>query len=597
MVVPVGKQLVTGWVVDTASAYTGPVKNILGIIQEDFIPDPRYLSFARSVGDHFLSSLGMILDYSLSPKRKGIKNLVLDLDGKAKKINAIPFSELKTMAAEKPLSLRIKSTDAMVEQEALSAEPSQRGAVRKNRVYLSYSRLEEYRKIVSLYLGRGESVMILVPDFLTAQYLSNLLPECDIYHTESGIKGRDIIWNKYQQGRVGVVIGGLTAAFLPMRNLGCIIQERVNKYFGSRSYTSILPGEVADIRAAAYNIPAIWGGATFSVKMFSQKNKLEVTDLRPSEKTTLHVGMIKPGEKGIPPRVLEILKSEFLAGKKVLVVVNKKESTDFLFCPSCNRIQKCPYCRGSLILPTEGAAACQRCKYTMPDTKVCPKCSKQMSVIHDLSISVLKRVLSREIVEAGICTLAASDIKSTEETLVKISQANIVVATPAIINPFFKDQFAAIIYLKPESAFNMNEYHAAEMIFATIAELREMVMIGGKIHLFSAFHFHYAIKFANDEEKFFQRELKYRKWFRLPPYARVYKVEVKDRDLRRLGQKLRDIYPVLQQRTTVGRLYLLSRKPVRGIFRGILEVHGCGEDILATALMQRRDINVSLLIG
>ena len=316
---------------------------------------------------------------------------------------------------------------------------------------------------------------------------------------------------------------------------------------------------------------------------------VDVTDLRSPAEATLQVGMIKPGEKGIPARVLEILKSEFLAGKKILVVVNKKESTDFLFCPSCNRIQRCPTCRDSLILSTEGVATCQRCKYTLQDPTKCPKCNNQMSVIHDLSMLMLKSVVSREIVEAGICTLAAGNIKSTEEALSKIEAANIVIATPAIINPFFRDLFEAIIYLKPESAFNMNEYYAAEMIFTTIAELREMVRSRGHIYLFSAFHFHYAIQFADDEEKFFNRELKYREWFALPPYARVY--------LRHLGKKMRDIYTVLHQRARVSRQYLSSRKQTRGSFRGILEVHGNGQDIRATKLMERRDITVSLLIG
>ena len=45
---------------------------------------------------------------------------------------------------------------------------------------------------------------------------------------------------------------------------------------------------------------------------------------------------------------------------------------------------------------------------------------------------------------------------------------------------------------------------------------------GGELHVFSVFHFHYALQYLMDEEQFFERELKYRQWFMLPPFASVY---------------------------------------------------------------------------
>lgn len=596
VVVPLARRMTTGWVVGTTSSYSGPVKDVLGVVEGDFIPDQGYLQFARDVANHFLISIGMVLDYSLSPRGKGMRHLIFDHRGKAQKIANFSLPQIQGMVKDKPLVLKIKSKEAPVGRQAGPSLSGHR-PTQENRLILGYHRLERYGDLANVYLDRGESVLMVVPDILTAQYLASRLGHADVYHSESGTSQREVIWQKYRQGGSGIVIGGLTAAFLPINNLGCIIQERAQKQFNRPSYTSILPGEVADIRASSYNLPTVWGSDSYSVKMYHNQGKLQVEDLRQPERAGFHVGVIKPGEKGIPHRVMEILRSEFLAGKKILVVVNKRESTDFLFCSACNRIQRCPSCRSPLVLSPEGVTQCPKCNLKVKESKVCPKCNSPISIINDLSMSVLKSVVSREIVEAGVCTLTAGDIKSTDKTLAKIGESHVVIATPAIINPFFRDLFAVIIYLKPESAFNMNEYRAAEMIFTTIGELREMIQDRGQIYLFSTFHFHYAIRFADDEEAFFSRELKYRQWFALPPYARVYKLEAKDKNLRALAGKMRDIYSCLSQTATVSRLYLLSRKPSRGFFRGVMEVHGQGEKILATGVAARRDISISLLVS
>jgi primosomal protein N' len=51
----------------------------------------------------------------------------------------------------------------------------------------------------------------------------------------------------------------------------------------------------------------------------------------------------------------------------------------------------------------------------------------------------------------------------------------------------------------------------------------------------SAFHFHYSLQLANDPAAFFEREISYRKWFRLPPLCAVYQLDFRHRDLRTLA--------------------------------------------------------------
>ena len=77
VVIPVGSRITTGWVTDTnkRSDYKGKVKDIIGVVQDDYIPNDRYIAFVKSVSDIFFTSMGTLLDASLPPKKRPISSL------------------------------------------------------------------------------------------------------------------------------------------------------------------------------------------------------------------------------------------------------------------------------------------------------------------------------------------------------------------------------------------------------------------------------------------------------------------------------------------------------------------------------------------
>jgi primosomal protein N' len=125
-----------------------------------------------------------------------------------------------------------------------------------------------------------------------------------------------------------------------------------------------------------------------------------------------------------------------------------------------------------------------------------------------------------------------------------------------------------------------------------------MVKPGGKIHIFSTFHFHYSLKLIDDETGFFERELKYRDWFHLPPFYNVYHITVRGKEMRKLAGVMRGIYQRFKEPLKIKRVYLTSRQPGRGMYKykGILEAHALPEAILASGLLQNRDISFDLVL-
>ena len=310
--------------------------------------------------------------------------------------------------------------------------------------------------------------------------------------------------------------------------------------------------------------------------------------------------MLPTRVRGIPEEFIELIKSYFLENKKILIILNRKSPSRFLFCGKCKKIQGCPSCGGIIRLEKDSETRCFRCSFESKNLKKCSVCSEELAVLEDISISSAKEAIKERVSEKGIFTLSSDELKDVSLILKDIIKSRIVVSTPVILNPFFKDIFDSIVYVRPESIFNMSEYDAAEMIFSIISELRELVKKGiGRsepvIDVFSAFHFHYSLKLINDEEGFFERELKYRRWFLLPPFSNVYNIEVRDYELRKLGAVMRNMYIEFKDKLNINRVYLVSGKRIRGRYRGVLEAHSSPESILESGLMKKKNINIKMV--
>ena len=288
------------------------------------------------------------------------------------------------------------------------------------------------------------------------------------------------------------------------------------------------------------------------------------------------------------------------------MILNKKESVNFLFCEKCKKIQRCPSssCEGLIDVEVEGEEAfhikCRRCGLEKEAHNHCPKCGESLSLNEDISIASVKKFVKTRVVETGITSLSAEGLKQDHlhSVLKRVGESKVVIATPVIVNPFFNNIFDVIIYLRPESFFNLEEYDAAEKVFSLVSEFRELVKPGGRIDIFSTFHFHYSLKLINDEAGFFDRELKYREWFHLPPFFNVYHIEVRGKELRKLAAEMREIFMKFKEPLKIKRIYLANRQPSRGMYKykGILEAHAQPEVILESGLLNNRDISIDLVL-
>ncbi len=640
VLIPLANRVVTGWVTDTESDYKGRVKNILGIVRDEFLPSSGYMDFVQAVSRVYFTSVGTLLDSAMPPKKKGIANLLLDeVDAKGKHIKVKPLSlaELQEKAgkgvfecfykgcedAQFPASVSRGSAGVAAGDAPLfEAETGGGDGAFVETFLVDYHREDGYREMMEETISRGKSVLLAVPDALTASYWQETLKgagieHADCFNSEIKPKERDGLWEAYVRGsRAGVLIGGLSAVLMPVGNLGRVIVDRSGSYIYKKRFFSVYHvNRLGRMRALYGGVPLVEGVSAPVVDGRSESSGARVDDGREKSedgslaKKDVQVRMIKQRTRGIPEDFSELVTRYFNEDKRILVVLNRKTGVKFLYCEKCKKLIKCPSCEGFLGVEEgdggeerRGASydvSCSRCDFERVAFNYCPRCNEELVMIEDISVSAVKKSVKSRVDAGSIMSFSSEGLKDQHlySILKRMEAAQVVIATPVVLNPYFKNLFDAVIYMRPESFFSMEEYDAAEMIYSIVSELREMVKEGGTLDIFSTFHFHYSLKLINDEARFLERETQYREWFQLPPFANVYRIEVKGRELRKLGKEMRGMYKTYVDVLNIKKIYLTSHQKVRGWYKGVLEVHTRPENIEGSGLLGKRNVSVELVLN
>lgn len=607
VLVPIVNRVTTGWVMEKDSSYKGRVKPVLGVMDGDYTASPSFLEFALAVSNLYFTSAGMVLDASVSPKRKSITNACFQWNGETRKLKETPVKELMEMARKETPFFFFKSRNKSSEETgtvlaptlvltpAFAASDGKTGDL----LVVDYIRRDHYRERIQETLDSGRSVLVAVPDNLSAAYISQHLglPGVDIYNSDLKLSTRERLWREYASGgKVGIVTGGLSAVTLPMDNLGLVIIERAGSALYHRiAFSRFNTHVLAQLRARYQGATLVEAGPTYTVSTYQRRSQITVIDKRPAP-IPVNVHPIPARTRGIPEAFSELVQALFSGEKKILIVVNRRESAQFPFCPACKKLCSCPKC--DVFLETAGNfdVTCPRCNWHKESYTTCSACGGPHTIVENLSVASVKKVLQNKVVETGVLTLSAEDLKAgkIDAVLEKVRQHPIVTGTLAVVNPFFAGLFDHVIYLRPEAMVNLDAHDGAERVYSMVAELKEMIGAEGSVEIFSTFHFHYCLKLVNDEEAFFQREIKYREWFRLPPFYYVYHLEFRARDLRGLARRMREVYARFKEPLGIKRVYLSGRTPVRGLVKGEMEAHALPEDIRQSGLLDDRNIGIDL---
>jgi len=599
VIVPLWNRVTTGWIINTRSGYQGSVKSVLGIIKDEYIPDEQYLRFVKEISRTFMISAGKILDASLSPGMRSLTNVYFNSDE-----GGIPFYKRSIKEHEKfsknrtvEFFYRIKGSeiykleDSTIDRVGDEAAPG-------HLIYLNYYRDDFYKKIWQKEKTAGRKPTILLPNNLSMERYKSGMSDLQIYNSRIKTGERERLWKMARGNNPVFFGGGESALFLPVKQPGTIIIEKPGSFFYDKNISSGIDlRKAARIKAGIMGVDLIEGNSCTTSFQHYNREALKITDDRANDVLPVSVKKLTPGTRIPPDQVIDTIINNFIKGVRVLVIVSKKGSLKFLFCGECKSIYKCPLCGGSVAISPDSRLNCISCSYTDEKPGKCEKCSSELKIIEDISVRSLKKKLVDRAGKTSVISIETKLQNDYEKVLKRpeTGEKNIVILTPAEVNSIPERSFDYVVFLKPESFFDLNDFKGGEQIFSFIKGLREVISPEGKIEVYSVFHFHYSLKYINDDVQYLLRELKYREFFLLPPYCDVFDLEMSDRDIRKLAGKMRDVFNEFRDILNIRKINLSTRSKIRGFYKGSIQIHNEREIVSNSGILNLKNLKIKEL--
>lgn len=600
VVVPVWNRLTTGWVVNTGSNYKGRVKSIMGVINDEYIPDNKYLKFIYEISRTFMISSGKLLDASLSPAMRSASNLYFKSTEGESPVYKRSVKDFENISRKDVITIFYKIKGREIQAESKNPEyNTKENNIPEHLIYINRYRSEFYNKIWEKENASGRTPLILLPNNLSMGKYENDISEIQIYNSRIRAADKERIWLLSRGVSPIFIGGGESALFLPVNQPGSIIIEKPGSFFYDKNiFSGIDLRKAARIKAKIFGVDLIEGNSSLTSFHYYHKDSLKIRDEREKDIIPVSVKKLNPGARIPPDQVTDSIISDFTRGDRVLVIVSKKGSFKFLFCPECKSIYKCPICGGTIIVSSGSILNCMSCSYTADKIEKCKKCNSELKIIEDISVGSLKKKLLGRVDEESIVSFENKPPKDYENILKRVESGknNIVILTPAEVNSIPEKSFDSAVFIKPESFFDLNSFNGGEQIYAFIKGLREVITPDGKIDVYSVFHFHYSLKNINDEEQYLKRELKYREFFLLPPYSEVFNLEISDRDIRILAGRMREVFSEFRESLNIKRIYLVSRVKKRGFYKGSIQIHTAQEKIFNSGILKLKGLKIRGLL-
>jgi len=576
VIVPVWNRLASGWIINTESEYKGKVKPVLGVVEDEYIPDEKYLRFITEISDTFMISAGKLLDSSLSPAMRSKGGLFCGSEEGDFQVFRKSVNELTKLGCGSTLKLFYKKKGLEENRQSESTPGKSEIPITSGKsIYLNNYRKDHYNKIWSREKSWGRTPIIVLPNNLSMERYEHELNDLQIYNSNVKAGTREKLWTMARSGESLFIGGGESVLFLPVSNPGTVIIEKPGSFFYGRNIASGIDlRKAARIKSRIMGVDLIEGSNSLTSYHYFSRDFFKIDDKRTDSDESISVKKLDPGIKIPPEQVIESIIKHFIKGERILVIVSRKGSKKFLFCPECKALYKCPSCGGSASISSNAEIICPSCSFSTSDVTECSKCGSGFKVIEDLSVNSLKKRLAEK---AGSQYLFSfeSEKKVNVSNLERpdSSEKSIVILTPSEAGSIPEQAFDHAVIIKPESFFDLNNYNGGEQMYLFVRGLREVLIPNGKVDVYSVFHFHYSLKKINEEKQFLDRELKYRELFQLPPYFEVFYLKLSDRSLRGLGKKMRDVLCDFSDFFSIKRSYLISRSRIRGFYQGSIQIH------------------------
>ena len=408
---------------------------------------------------------------------------------------------------------------------------------------------EIYLNSIEATLEMGRSALVLVPEIgltpqISNQFKSWFSDRVAILHSSLSDGERFDEWRRIRAGKARVVIGTRSAVFAPLQNLGAIIvDEEQDSSYKQEETPRYNARDVALKRAQQEGALVILGSATPQLETYHharQGGRMRYESLRSRvgkrALPTVHIVDMRVefqkhgGEKLCSDPLADGIRKRLEKQQQILMLLNRRGYASALLCRACGHTESCHNCSVTLTYHRDRSRlTCHYCGYSRSLPRRCPDCNKQYLHYLGMGTEQVEEKLQALFPQARIDRLDR-DSTRRKGSLQSILQSfhsgetDILVGTQMVAKGHDFPGVTLVGVLAADQGLRLADFRAAERTFQLLTQVAGRAGRGdhpGEVVIQTYFPNHYSLKYAcmQDYERFYEREIRFRRRFRYPPFT------------------------------------------------------------------------------
>lgn len=443
----------------------------------------------------------------------------------------------------------------------------------------SSGKTEIYIKLIEEYLATGKQILYLLPEIaLTTQLVGRLRSyfgnKVAVFHSKYSNNERIEVWNQVLQNseKAQVVIGARSALFLPFHNLGFIIvdEEHEQTFKQADPAPRYHARDAAIVLAHSHKAKVLLGSATPSIETyFNAKSdkfglveiserfgnvrmpNIELVDLKDKyfrKKMTGHFSDV----------LIEEITNALSLGEQVILFQNRRGYSPVIECITCGHVPQCQQCDVSLTYHKhKNQLRCHYCGYTMAKPTHCHEC---------FSVDLTTKGFGTEQIEQELLSIFPNskigrmDQDTTRgkfgfEKIIdsfKNREMDILVGTQMLAKGLDFDNVSLVGIMNADNMLYHPDFRAFERSFQMMTQVAGRAgrsQKQGKVIIQTYNPNHNTIQQVTKNDYFgmYNEQLYDRQIYKYPPYFRLIKLTLKQRDFDKLKEGAMWLYQVISQ--------------------------------------------------
>ncbi|HWR94205.1 MAG TPA: primosomal protein N' [Flavobacterium sp.] len=443
----------------------------------------------------------------------------------------------------------------------------------------SSGKTEIYIKLIESYLKDDKTILYLLPEIaLTTQLVSRLRNhfgnKIAVFHSKYSNHERVEVWNQVlnKASKAQIVIGARSALFLPFQNLGLIVVDEEHE----QTFKQVDPSpryharDAAIVLANKHNAKVILGSATPSIETYynAKSNKYDLVTLKERhgnvkmpkiELVDLKDYYFRKKMNGhFSQTLIDEITNALSLNEQIILFQNRRGFSPIVECLKCGEVPQCQQCNVSLTYHKhKNQLRCHYCGFNMAMPSNCHSCS---------SIDLKTVGFGTEQIQQELITLFPNakigrmDQDTTRgkygfERIIdsfKNQEIDILIGTQMLAKGLDFEKVSLVGIMNADNMLYHPDFRALERSY------QMMIQVSGRsgrsvkqgkviIQTYNPNHNTIQQVTTNDYIGMYNEQLYERQIYFYPPYYRLIKLTLKNRDYDKLNEGAKWLYQVMIQ--------------------------------------------------